>query len=626
MKMDYEKIGLKCGIEIHQQLDSGRKLFCSCSSSLIEEKPSIEIKRKMRPVTGEGSGIDIAAAEEKMRDREFHYMVYPSTSCLVETDEEPPHEIDKKALDTALEVATLLNCIFPDEIIIMRKLVIDGSDTSGFQRTALIGFDGKIKTSFGTVGITNINLEEDSSQIIKQEKGKVYYGLNRLGIPLIEIGTTPDAKTPNQVKELAEKIGMILRSTEKVKRGLGTIRQDLNISIKGGARIEIKGAQELNMLPKWVEYEAERQLRLIEIKKDLLDSGFAKVSCEIKDVTEIFHSAESRITKGKKTFAVRIPGFAGYLKRHLTPTRTLGREIADYVKVKGGIKGIIHTDEDVKKYKLSREFEMLFDFMEAEKGDTLIIAVAEKDDAHRALKATVDRINQLLEGVPEETRRALDDGNSEYMRPLPGAARMYPETDHMTIRLTKAYLENIRKNLPELWDEKIKRIARDYKISEEISRQIVRSGRSALFEEIVKKGADAKAAATTLTATLSELKRKEGLSADAINDDALKEIFCAFSENSITRAMLPHVIEQRMLHPKKPIEEIIEECKRNAVSHDEIRDIISKIVRENKELAKNPRAEKILMGMCMEKLRGKAEGRIVMEILRKELEEIRASL
>ncbi len=618
--MDYKKLGLKCGIEIHQQLDTNRKLFCNCTPTLDEEKSDKKIVRRLRPVKGEGGTIDVAIAEEKIKNKEFHYYSYPKSSCLIETDEEPPCCVDPRSLETCLEIGILMNCVIPNEIMIMRKLVIDGSDTTGFQRTSLIGFDGKIKTSFGDVGITNLNLEEDSSQIIERGQKEVHFGLNRLGIPLAEIGTTPDAKTPEQSKELAEKIGMVLRSTGKVKRGLGTIRQDVNISIKDGARVEIKGAQDLNMVPKWVEYEVERQMRLIEIRKELKESGFKKLKIDVKHVSDVFKDSECKITKGKQTFAIHIPGFAGYLKRHLTPTRTLGNEIANYVKVKGGIKGVIHTDENLDKYKLNKEFDKLAKSIKTKEGDTLMIAVASKNDAERSLKVAIERINQLLVGVPEETRRALDDGNSEYMRPLPGASRMYPETDLLPIKITKEQLKEIKKHLPELWDDMVPRLAKDYKISEEISNQIVRFGRGHLFENLVKKGSDARALATTLTTTMAELKKKEGLPVEDLTDKNIEDVFTYFSKGKINKPMIPKVFRDIILNPEKEIEYIIRKLDMDNITHNKVREIIEKVVVENKALASNPRAEKILMGMCMEKLRGRADGKIVMDVLRQMIE------
>ncbi|MCK4714219.1 MAG: Glu-tRNA(Gln) amidotransferase subunit GatE, partial [Candidatus Aenigmarchaeota archaeon] len=240
---DYRKLGLKCGIEIHQQL-STRKLFCDCPSSL-DGKPKGEIVRSLRAVAGELGDVDAAALHEVLTGKSFAYQVYPCESCEVELDEEPPHDLNSEALDIAPVVATLLKCDVPDEIHVMRKQVIDGSNTTGFQRTAIVGLDGRIETPSGDVGVTNLNLEEDACQILGRKDKTVTYGLNRLCIPLIEIGTTPDIRTPEHAKEVAARIGMILRSTGKVMRGLGTIRQDVNVSVRGGARVEIKGAQDL---------------------------------------------------------------------------------------------------------------------------------------------------------------------------------------------------------------------------------------------------------------------------------------------------------------------------------------------------------------------------------------------
>lgn len=268
--MNYKKIGLKSGIEVHQQLSTKHKLFCNCESHLSNEKAVGKVNRKLRPVAGETGEVDIAALHEVLRNKEFEYDVYPEETCLVETDSEPPHPLNQEALEVALQIAKMLNCDVPDEIHVMRKTVIDGSNTSGFQRTAIVGLDGCMETSFGKVGITNVLLEEDACQIIKKEKNRVEYGLDRLAIPLVEVGTSPDAHHPDQVKEVSEKLGMILRSTGKVLRGLGTIRQDINVSIKGGSRVEIKGTQDLRSIPKIVDNEILRQQETIKKGKKVI--------------------------------------------------------------------------------------------------------------------------------------------------------------------------------------------------------------------------------------------------------------------------------------------------------------------------------------------------------------------
>src|SRR3989338_7430874 len=229
--MDYLKLGLKAGLEIHQQLDTG-KLFCACPGYLRSEEPDYTIMRKLHAVPGEAGEVDIAVEYEAAKEKDFIYQAYNDSTCLVELDEEPPHQINQHALDEAIKISLLLNCEIYPVTQIMRKTVIDGSNTSGFQRTFLMAHDGFIETSFGKVGIESVALEEDAARIVSRENKKVTYRLDRLGIPLVEIGTKPDLKTPEQIKECALKIGEILRAC-KVKRGIGTIRQDLNISIKG---------------------------------------------------------------------------------------------------------------------------------------------------------------------------------------------------------------------------------------------------------------------------------------------------------------------------------------------------------------------------------------------------------
>jgi len=256
--MDYEKLGFKAGLEIHQQLDTN-KLFCSCPSVLRDDPHDILIRRKLRSVAGESGTVDIAAKHESLKNNEFIYEGYSDSTCAVEFDEEPPHELNKKALNITLQICKLLKCNIVDELQVMRKIVVNGSNTSGFQRTVLVGYNGLLETSKGIVKILSVCLEEDSARKISETKDSITYRLDRLGIPLVEIATAPDIKSPEHCKEAAEKLGMILRSTGKVKRGLGTIRQDVNVSIKKGARVEIKGFQDLRTMPNVIEHEIERQ-------------------------------------------------------------------------------------------------------------------------------------------------------------------------------------------------------------------------------------------------------------------------------------------------------------------------------------------------------------------------------
>ncbi|MCX8169772.1 MAG: Glu-tRNA(Gln) amidotransferase subunit GatE, partial [Candidatus Methanomethyliaceae archaeon] len=404
---------MRVGIEIHQQLDTKNKLFCNCSTILREEPPHFIVIRKLRPVTSELGEVDQAALFESEKQKIFQYQGYVDSTCLVELDEEPPHEINKDAVMISLTVAKMLNMIIVDEIHVMRKIVIDGSNTTGFQRTAKIALDGWIDDEEGRVSIKSLCLEEDSARKISEGPDYVVYRLDRLGIPLIEISTGPDIRSGDQARRVALKLGRILKATGMVKRGLGTIRQDLNISIEGGARVEIKGVQELGLISTVVNYEALRQKNLIEIAEELRRRN-AYASEELFDVTEIFSLTTSKIIKkeliaGGKVFAIILHGFADILRKDIQPGRRFGTELSDYAKVYGGIGGIFHTDE-LPAYGISEdEIKALRNKLNANDMDCIVIAAGESQSCKRALLAVVRRANQALVGVPAEVRAANSD-------------------------------------------------------------------------------------------------------------------------------------------------------------------------------------------------------------------------
>ena len=478
--IDYKKLKLKCGLEIHVQLATKHKLFCKCPTTLAEKEFIKTIKRKLHVVASELGEIDRAAQFEYLRNRTFYYRVFANESCLVEADEEPPHEVNEEALQVALQVAMLLNCKIPHEIHVMRKTVIDGSNTSGFQRTMIVGMDGYVEYKGKKVPIATVCLEEDAASIEKEEDGKVYYKLNRLGIPLIEISTgTLEGFTPQEVQEIAEKIGMIVKSTKKARRGIGSIRQDVNVSIARGARVEIKGVQELEMLAKVIENEVKRQLELIE----------------------------------------------------------------------KGIK------------------------------------------------------------VEEETRAANPDGTTRFMRPLPGAARMYPETDIPPISIDEKMLRKIKANLPETLDKKVEKFVK-LGLSSDLALQLVKSDWLELAEEIVAKGIEAKLVARILVTFMKNLKRS-GFDVSRISENALKQLFEFYRKGRITKEGIEEVLKF-VCQEEGSLEEIIDRHKLWAMSKEEIEKVVKQIIKENEGLPKNK-----LFGIVMGKLRGKARVEDVKEVFEK---------
>jgi glutamyl-tRNA(Gln) amidotransferase subunit E len=449
MEIDYEKIGLKVGLEIHQQLDTKAKLFCQCKPELFKEPPEITFLRRLRPTQSELGQIDPAAYFEFQKGIKILYEANSETSCLVEMDEEPPHPLNMEAVEIALTVALMLNAKPVEEIHVMRKTVIDGSNTTGFQRTCVIALNGKIKIANKTVPIQHISLEEDAARKMGEEEGNIIrYRIDRLGIPLIEIATAPVINTPKEAGEVALAIGKILRATGKVKRGLGTIRQDLNISIPNGALTEIKGVQELELLPLVVEYEVQRQLNLIKISQELKAIGAKEEELkeEYYDVTEVFKQTKCKViqkalNKNQKVLAIKLPKFKNFLKRELIPNLRLGTEMADRAKFWGRVGGIFHTDELPAYGITTQEIEELKIAVRASEEDAIVFVADNPENAKEALKAVLERAKETLKGVPEETRAANPDGTTRYMRPRPGAARMYPETDIPPTQITEDHIK-----------------------------------------------------------------------------------------------------------------------------------------------------------------------------------------
>ena len=467
MEIDYQEIGFRCGLEIHQQIGS-HKLFCKCPTINVEGLSDYQIKRRLRGVAGETGEIDIAAKFETEKGKYFLYEGHSANTCLIELDESPPNPISEQALETTIKIALLLNAKIVDEIQIMRKTVVDGSNVSGFQRTALVAMDGFVETSLGMVKIPTICLEEEAAQKLEEGKDFVRYRLDRLGIPLIEIATSADIKNPEHAKEVAGHIGMILRSAEGIKRGLGTIRQDVNISIKEGARTEIKGFQDLRSIPKVIEYEVQRQMEAIK--------------------------------HGKK--------------------------------------------------------------------------------------------------LEKEVRKAETDFTTSFLRPLPGAARLYPETDVLPLSVDKNHVEKLRKELPKLLTHKIDEFEKKYNIPKEMAKDLVDNEDFEYLKERFKHK-DTWIIIRTLTNTPNEIKAK-------LNIKDFEDVLSYYYEGKIAKEAVIDLLE------KKSRGEKIDLSHFESVSEKELEKEIKKIIEEKQGL--NASA---YMGLIMAKYRGKVDGKKVMELVKK---------
>jgi glutamyl-tRNA(Gln) amidotransferase subunit E len=622
MSHDYKALGLKSGLEIHQQLDTKEKLFCGCPVLLRDTKESnFEFFRYLRPTQSEMGVVDRAALEEMKLTKKFIYKAY-NTTCLVENDEEPPRELNQEAVECSLIIARMLNMNIVDELYTMRKIVIDGSNTSGFQRTGLVATDGYLESSAGRVGIDVLCLEEEAAQKVEDRGDSVIYSLDRLGIPLVEIGTAPDIVSPVHAREVAEKLGMILRSTGKVKRGLGTIRQDINVSIAEGARVEIKGVQELELIETIVEREVARQVALIEIKKEL-NNRKATVSDKIFDVTSVFAGTTSKVIlkalKGGVVYAVNLSGFAGLVGRELQPVRRMGTEFSDRAK-KSGVGGIFHTDE-LPNYGITEdEVKALRNAVESEVNDCVVMVADTKEKAKGAMVAVIMRAREALEIVPEETRRALPDGNSAYMRPLPGAARMYPETDVPPVEITQERVSGIK--LPELIEERIARYMKQFRLNEELAGQIARSGNFVLFERIMLQvqNANANVVIRTLETVLYGLGN-EGVNVNNITEVHLMELFRLHADGKIPNEAVSEVLKLIASKPELTAEKAARTLGIGGVETKELKAVIDKIINSRMDFIKEKGMNSAgpLMGVVMKELRGKVSGQEISRLLKERL-------
>lgn len=622
---DYSALGLKCGLELHQQLETGRKLFCHCKTDLRLDEPQVTITRHMRPTLSELGEYDKAALMEFKKQKKIVYEIHDSV-CSYEIDETPPFDPDPNAIDLAITIARLLQMDILDELHVNRKQYLDGSIPTGFQRTMIVGMGGKIKAAGRVVNLDMLTLEEDSCREISNIGRTITWRVDRLGIPLIEIATKTIAiSDPNEIKLIAEGIGRILRATGKVKRGIGTIRQDLNISIEKGARIEIKGVQVLDMLPEYIRQEVDRQIALLTIKEFLEKKKLTPETyiTEFKDCKEVFTKTSSKLLKEaiktkQNILGVKLPGMKGILSKKIQGEKTFGKEIAERVKVITGLGGILHTDELINYGVKEEEVASLCKFFKCKSNDAVAFVIGKKEDTLSALSEIIIRVKEIFTGVPEETRHANDDGTTSFRRYLGGAGRMYPDTDSYPIIISNARINRIEEELPELPDKKEERYIKDLNLPEDIAKELAISTRADLFDELVKTGLDPMLVAVSLEQTLKALARDD-VPTENLTDKKIKDIFVLLKNKKIAKEAIEPLLKHFAENPRDKMDSVLELLGLELISEEQLNQIIDEIIRENIDFIKEngQRALGKLMGQVMEQVRGKIDGKIVNDTLNK---------
>jgi len=526
---DYGNIGLRCGLEIHRQLKTKTKLFCRCPSGSYSDKYDAEILRHMRPTLSELGEYDGTALMEKKTRKNIFYRIHHNTVCTYEFDDTPPFLIAEDALEIAIEVAFLLRLNIISELHIARKQYLDGSIPTGFQRTAILGVDGWIPYKGRKIRIRQLGLEEDACREVSDVGHDRVYLTDRLGMPLIEPVTEPDMRTPQEVAEVGQILRRLCRSTGKVRTGYGAARQDVNVSVTGGTRIEIKGVPQLWRIPRLVYNEARRQCSLLAIRDELRERGVTPDSFEFHadDVTRIvsktpYEPMHSALSQGHRARCVVLKGFAGMLNESTQENTTFAKEFSDRVRVIScltRLPNIVHSDT-ASESLYGKDWQNLRKKLNAGAADALILVWGEEADARCACEEIAIRAREATEGVPNDTRQGLKDGTNAFERVLPGAARMYPDTDLPPMPIPEARLQRIAARLPDYpWDREARYT--ELGLSEELINALFLSPRDALFLRVVNElGTDSMFAAVVLCQRLKAFRR-EGLRPERLPDDEI---------------------------------------------------------------------------------------------------------
>ncbi|MDG6218151.1 MAG: Glu-tRNA(Gln) amidotransferase subunit GatE [Candidatus Thermoplasmatota archaeon] len=620
----YQDLGLRCGLEIHQQLLTEKKLFCRCKAVLHNDMPSSTILRHMRPTLSELGEYDGTALMEFKTKKNVTYQLYDDTVCTYEMDDTPPFSINQQALDISLEIALLLNCSIVNEIHISRKQYLDGSIPTGFQRTGIIGIEGYVQYKNRKIKIIQLGLEEDACREVTDKGHTIVFKTDRLSIPLVEVVTYPDIKTPCEAAEVAHLIGRVLRSTGKVRRGLGSIRQDVNVSINGGTRVELKGVPKIKYIKNAVAHEAGRQKALLDIRDELRLRGISEKTfhSEHADVTSAFtrtkHPFFKEVIKKKDSiYVIILAGFAGILDIATQPGKTFADELSGRVRVIACLDEMpnLMYSTHFKEFKIHpEEIAKLKKQCNVKLTDEIVLVWGDETDVKTAVEEINIRSVEATIGVPSETRQVFSDGTNDFERILPGPDRMYPDTDTPPTPILENKLEQIKSNLPEqIWDseKKLKTLG----IPDHLITSLSISTRLKLFYKIIETF-DVKPVlvAVTFIETIKYLQRK-GKQVERISDDALFELFELISQQKTSKEAIPLIIDYVADNPDKTVKDAIRELHITPISIKKVKEIIDKVSMYYCQENIIPSLNRA-MGDVMRQVRYKMDGKQVMHMLK----------
>jgi glutamyl-tRNA(Gln) amidotransferase subunit E len=615
---DYAEVGFRSGLEIHQQLLTEKKLFCRCPAGRYSDKYDAEILRHMRPTLSELGEYDGTALMEFKTKKEIIYRINRETVCTYEMDDTPPFMIDEHALDHALGIAMLYRLNLVDELHIARKQYLDGSIPTGFQRTTIVGVNGSIPYKDRRISIVQLGLEEDACREVSDVGHRRIYRTDRLGMPLIETVTGPDMRTPQEVADVAQILRRLVRSTGNVRTGMGAAREDVNVSVRGGTRIEIKGVPRIPRIPLLTYHEAMRQWNLLRLREELLRRGITPETFRsgVEDVTRVLQNTSylpirDGLDAGLVAWAVVLRGFRDILAWQTQTNTRFSREISDRVRVVAcltKLPNIVHSDSASETLS-SPKWEAVRKAVKATMDDTVVVVWGSPEDVKTGAQEIIIRAREAAVGVPSETRQALKDGTNGFERILPGPDRMYPDTDLPPKQVTEERLERIRRGLPvPVWTREA--WYRELGVPADVIEPLAVSRQAGLYEVLVKEWKiDPVAAAVALVQFRKRLKKK-GWDGSAIREEDLRRIFALFRDKRISRDGVLALMEKAARG--EPLPETGEV--RPATEEEVYAQVAASNARLGGMKVHNPEKKAhVLMGLVMPALRGRVEGAAVAE-------------
>jgi glutamyl-tRNA(Gln) amidotransferase subunit E len=618
---DYAEVGFRSGLEIHQQLLTAKKLFCRCPAGRYSDAYDAEILRHMRPTLSELGEYDGTALMEFKTRKEIIYRINRETVCTYEMDDTPPFMMDEEALDEALGVAMLYSLALVDELHIARKQYLDGSIPTGFQRTTIVGVNGFVPYRDRRISIVQLGLEEDACREVSDVGHRRVYRTDRLGMPLIETVTGPDMRTPQEVAEVAQILRRLVRSTGNVRTGMGAAREDVNVSVRGGTRVEIKGVPRIPRIPLLTYYEAMRQWNLLRLREELHRRGITPETFKSgsEDVTRIlqktsYQPIHEALAAGAVAAAVVLRGFRELLSWQTQTNTRFSREISDRVRVVAcltTLPNIIHSDS-LSETLSSARWEAVRKAVGATADDTVVVVWGPAVDVRTGVQEIAIRAREAAIGVPSETRQALRDGTNGFERILPGPDRMYPDTDLPPKKVTEERLAQIRKGLPvPIWTREA--WYRELGLPADVVEPLAASRLAGLFELLVKDWKIAPVAAAVALIQFPKRLKKKGLDPGALTEETFRRIFALYRDRKISRDGVFALMERAARgEPLPGIGEI-----RPATEEELYAQVAASngTLRGMKIHNAGKRAH-VLMGLVMTALRGRVEGAALLERVR----------